>query len=123
VTTERRRHERYRLLGQVNVRRGATEYLLELGNLSLSGAFLSLGTLSRPPWLQLKRELDVALINPETLDPVDIRGRIVRIVEDEAGWSFAVEFIALDAAARQGVLRLVVLAAKQSGGPPPLPGQ
>ncbi len=45
---ERRRHERYELMAQVRVQRGGTDYVLDLGNLSLSGALLSLGSLRKP---------------------------------------------------------------------------
>ena len=120
---ERRRHQRYELLAQVRVRRGTVDYVVELGNLSLSGALLSLGSLRKPTWVQIGRSAELAIIHPETLDAVDVQGRIVRVAQDESGWSFAVEFIEPDAQAREGILALVVLAAKGKQGPPPLPPQ
>ena len=120
---ERRRHERYDLLAQVRVRRGTVDYVVELTNLSLSGALLSLGSLRKPNWVQMGRATELAIINPETFDAVDIRGRIVRVAQDESGWSFAVEFVEPDDVARQGILQLVVLAARNKQLPPPLPPQ
>jgi len=121
IERERRRHERYEILAQVRVQRGAVDYVLELGNLSVSGALVSLGSLRKPTWVQLGRIAEFAIINPETLDPVTVPGRIVRVAQDEAGWSFAVEFVEPDAAAQKEILKLVVLAARGHQGPPPLP--
>ena len=119
---ERRRHERYELLAQVHLKFGTEDFVLELGNLSRSGALLCLGSLKTPGWVRLGKTLRLGIINPQTLDPVEVTAEIVRIHQDLAGPGFAVEFDELDETAAAGLEQLLWLAAGKAQ-PPPLPRQ
>lgn len=119
--TERRRHPRYDLIAQVRVSRGRRDIVMELSNISISGALLDMGSIRRPGWVAVDREIEVGIVHPVDLDTVEVIGRVVRIVEDHAGVRFAVDFTHIDDAARTGLKRLVALAQESRPLPPPLP--
>jgi hypothetical protein len=118
---DRRRHERYQLLAQVHIAHDTTAYVLELGNLSRSGALLCLGSLRPPDWIALHRVVQVGIINPETLDTVTLSAQIVRTQQDADGYGFAVRFEPPGAASTEGLDTLLRLAARLRTRPPPLP--
>ena len=122
---ERRRHARHTLIAQVHVRRGREDIVMELVNVSLSGAFVDMGHIARPRWLELGRELHMAITHPISHALVELEGKVRRIVEDERGTGFAVEFVAGDDAAQQVLNELVTIAVGSEHGespqPPPLP--
>jgi hypothetical protein len=117
-SSDRRRHPRHDLIAQVHVKRAAADYVLELRNISRSGVLLLLGTLPKPPWLDIDRRIELSIVNPETLDAVDLGGTVVRIQRDELGLSLAVDFGELPPATRAAIDQLVQLGRPQ---PPPLP--
>jgi len=130
VPSERRRHERYELLAQVRVKFGKIDYVLELGNLSRSGALLTFGSLRKPGWVNLGKLVDVGIIHPESGETVELSGKIVRVHQDAEGYGFAVEFEEPGEDAARGLQQLIELGARgteapaakpRSRGPPPLP--
>jgi hypothetical protein len=122
--SERRRHTRYELMAQVRVRRGSVDYVLELVNISRSGALVSLGSLQEPRWLSIGRTVELSIIHPEALDTVDLTGRVVRI-EEGARLAFAVEFDPPQPAEAAALDRLLAHALESTRPPPvrpPRPG-
>jgi len=123
---ERRRHARHTLLAQVHVRRGREDVVMELVNISLSGALFEMGRIERPRWLELSRELDIAITHPISYSLLLIKGKVRRIVEEQEGTGFAVEFEGLDEDTTRAISELVSIAAESNSpdtrrGPPPLP--
>ena len=60
-SSDRRRHVRYDLIAQVHVRQAKSDYVLELRNISQSGAMAVLGTLARPSWIDVDRVVESAI--------------------------------------------------------------
>jgi hypothetical protein len=138
---DRRRHPRFDLFAQVRVKRGHIDVIMELVNISASGAFLHMGRLQRPSWLSMRRKLEIAIVHPVDYGSVEVVGRVVRVEEDAAGLGVAVDFVDLESSAREGIERLVVTARQtdeqrpdphsspssvgsgngRGKGPPPLP--
>ncbi len=119
-TIERRRHARYDLFAQVRVKKGRVDYVLELSNISQSGALVHLGSLKKPKWVAVGRIVQLAIINPKTLKTVKIKGRVVRVVKRDKAVAFGLEFEKLDKPAKAGIRGLIKLGTPQPV-PPPLP--
>jgi hypothetical protein len=122
--SERRLHPRFDLMAQVRVKHGKVDYIMELSNISVSGAFMHLGKLDRPSWIAIERMVEVGIVHPVELDTIEVQGQIVRINEDVDGLTAAVNFVDLDDDRRAGIARLVQLGKRQSESPPkppPLP--
>ncbi len=128
--TERRRSPRHELLAQVRVTRGRTDIVMELVNISRSGALIDMGSVKQPNWVDVGRVLDIAITHPISFDLVDVSGREARISKDEHGTRFAVEFgeVSQDTTRRIGELVLLARESEappptspRAGGPPPLP--
>jgi len=116
---DRRRHERYDLIAQVHVKNAREDFVLELGNISTSGALLLLGSLGRPSWIDVDRLVDLSIVHPVTQDTALLHGRVMRLQRDEHGLSFYSDktlcrMLSLDldvlAAARVQLIRAGVLA-------------
>jgi hypothetical protein len=124
MTVERRRHPRYEIAAQIRVKRGHVNYIMDVANISLSGAFIRCDDLDRLPQFRLGQEVDLDLFNYEDLDNIGLQARIVRIVgEDGPGHpGFGVQFINLSHETYNTLFGLVSLAARMSAEPPPLPG-
>ena len=117
---ERRRHPRFDLLAQIRVKRGSVTYVLELRNISESGALVHTGTLKTPTWLRPLRDVELNILNPEDLEPVHAKGKVVRVSKVEDGTLFAVQFEEIDDSTRVGITNLMNLGEAQVV-PPPLP--
>jgi len=115
-SSERRRHNRVELLAQVHARFAPEDLLLELQNISLSGALLLLGNVKRPPWVDVDRALELAITNPRTLENVVVFARVVRVQRDEQGLSFAVVFSDMDPVTQRGTEDLIQLGSKRPDG-------
>lgn len=120
---ERREHDRYELLAQVRVKRGKINYLLEVRNVSASGAFIAIDDLRAMPWFRVDQELDMDIFAVEELDNLRIRGRVVRVVEPggSSPAGVGVQFGPMDEATRAILNQLVDHAEATSIHPPPLP--
>ncbi|MBI5490602.1 MAG: PilZ domain-containing protein [Deltaproteobacteria bacterium] len=120
---DRRRHPRFEILAQVRFRRMATTHVMDLGNVSVSGAFVRAADEKSLRRVHVAEILELELFTQEELQNVPVRARVVRIVGDgpPAEWGFGLEFIDLDETTRAAVVRLVEQAAARSGEPPPLP--
>jgi hypothetical protein len=123
---ERRAHPRYELWAQVHVKNGSVDYLVELSNISMSGALVDLGTLKAPKWCTLGRAIEVEIIHPETLECVSLRAEIVRINGIGLQTTLGVEFKNPDAKVKDGLRRLLDAARAPRAEeprrqPPPLP--
>jgi hypothetical protein len=117
---ERRRHARYDLIAQVRVKRGRVDYVLELSNISMSGALIELGSLDVPRWVEIGREIEVRIVHPVDLDAIEVPARVVRVESDPG--RFAVEFEGVAASVDAGLARLIAAAeGRVSAEPPPLP--
>jgi c-di-GMP-binding flagellar brake protein YcgR len=115
---DRRQYPRFDLMAQIRVKRGSVTYVLELLNISNSGALIHTGTLKVPTWVRAHREIELHIIHPDDLEPVEVAAKIVRVNETDQGTLFAVHFIAPDKRARSGIARLLKLC---EPSPPPLP--
>ncbi|MEQ9318112.1 MAG: PilZ domain-containing protein [Polyangiaceae bacterium] len=120
---DRRRHPRYELLAQVRVKGTQSDLVMSLSNISHSGALVDMGSLDTPPWIDVGRELEVGIVHPDSLDLIEVRGRVVRLTKDEKGCIFALEFLEPTSEARAGLRELVVHASTlpPAKKPPPLP--
>lgn len=102
---ERRIAPRFDLMAQVRVKRGSVDYLMDLTNISMSGALVDMGTLRIPGWVKKGRVVEIGIIHPIDLDAITVLGEIVR-VDKGAKSSFAVQFVDVDADTRDGLERL-----------------
>lgn len=110
------RAERYALMAQVRVRRSKIDYVLDVIDISLSGALVDLGELARPDWLKVRQQVLLTLLLDG--EQQELTGEVVRIVEDLEGSRFAIRYapsVAVDE------LRHLLMAHGRSL-PPPLPG-
>ncbi len=137
--TERRIAPRLDLMAQVRVKRGKVDFLMDLTNISMTGALVDMGTLRMPSWVKHGRIVEIAIIHPIDLDMINVFGKIVRIIADESSTCFAVHFMELQEEAVAGLERLHLAAATSEPaaapphlksvpppphvrkGPPPLP--
>ena len=127
--SDRRRHQRFDLIAHVRVKRGRVDYVMELTNISRSGALVDMGTLDRPKWVSLDGEVEIGIIHPESLDIVPLTGKIVRVQRVGDSIQFAVTFIAPDehAAELDGLIAYAQATSQAPppteppAGPPPLP--
>ena len=75
------------MMASVHVRHAAVDYLLELGNISRSGALVLLGSLPQPLWMTLGRKVElslVALLDENEMAPSSYRDPLV-LREEPAG--------------------------------------
>ncbi len=110
------RAERYALMAQVRVRRSEIDYVLDVIDISLSGALIDLGELARPKWLKVRQEVLLTLLLDG--EQQELTGEIVRIVEDLEGSRFAIRYTPKVSVED---LRQLLMAHGRSL-PPPLPG-
>jgi len=124
MANERRRYPRYEIIAQVTVRSGSENYLMDVGNISRSGVFISADNLDNVPFFREGQELEMDLFTTEHLENVKVKGRIVRFEYGSDGVvkGFGVEFARVTAQDNKALLRLVNLAT-ESIHPPPLPGR
>ena len=115
---ERRVHPRFDLLAQIRVKRGSVTYVLELRNISKSGALIHTGTLKVPTWVRPQRDIEIHILHPEDLEPVLVSGKIVRVNKTDEGTLFAVHFDSVKEDSKKDIARLIALGRPQ---PPPLP--
>jgi hypothetical protein len=123
MTVERRRHPRYDLAAQIRVKHGRVNYIMEVSNISLSGAFIRCDNLEQLPWFHVGQEVALDIFDVEALDNISIAGRIVRKVDASGPGrpGFGVQFVNLTVEAHDKLFELVALAARLSAQPPPLP--
>lgn len=100
---ERRRHERFDLMAQVHVKHGTVDFVLELVNISESGAMLELGSLKAPPWVRAGKDVSITLFDEETLEDIVIAASIVRALDN----AFAVCFNNVTDELREAILRVI----------------
>ena len=81
---ERRAHPRFELMAQVRVKRGRVDFIMDLCNISQSGALLDMGSLKTPSWVQTGRVVQIFIIHPEDLDTIAVQGEIMRVVKQPA---------------------------------------
>ncbi len=123
---ERRVHQRHDIMAQVRVVRGRVTHILDVTNISLSGAFISTGTAKRASRFRVGQEIDIDVFAAEELDNVRVRGTIARIVcsGSDGPFGFGVRFTGVGDEAGKAIARLVEAAAarpSRPAGPPPLP--
>ena len=98
---------------------------MEMVNISQSGALIDMGSVDQPRWVDIGRSLEFSITHPTTFDLVEVKGKVVRILKDETGTRFAVEFEEMDEAATAGLESLLASACESEAppraGPPPLP--
>lgn len=119
--SERRRHARFDVMAQVRVKRGRTSLILEVLNISESGAFLDLDDMERPKWLTIGTTVELIAFIPREVEvaiSISTWATIVRIVEGPEGMGFAVQFEDVGEDMANAVGLLIEQAAPK---PPPLP--
>ena len=123
MANERRRYPRYEIIAQVTIRSGGENYLMDVGNISCSGVFISGDNLDSISFLYEGQELEMDLFTTAHLENIRMKGRIVRFEYGSDGEKkgFGVEFAKATAETNDELLRLVNMAA-ESIHPPPLPG-
>jgi len=121
---EKRGHPRYDILAQIRVKRGTVVHLMDVSNVSLSGAFVATDSVAAHRWLRVGQELELDLFTTDDLDNVRVTGRVVRILGQErtGARGFGVEFTRLERGSADKLRRMVEQAAERSIHPPPLPG-
>ena len=123
---ERRRHARFEVMAQVRVKRGRNAYVLDVLNVSESGALVDLGSLERPFWLAKGRIVEMILFLPledvedVALAPITAWAEIVRVDAAPSSIRFAVAFRDEDGKIAQAIRHLVEVATPR---PPPLPSR
>ncbi len=123
----RRADPRFEVMAQVRVKRGKVDYIMDLTNISRSGALVNMGSLKTPAWVQHGRVVEIAIIHPVDLDTLQVKGEIVRIQKNKDGTLFAVRFVELTAEENQNINRLLDCADEEHPPeqprvrPPPLP--
>ena len=115
---ERRVHPRFDLMAQIRVKRGSVTLVLELKNISKSGALIHTGSLKVPTWVRPYRDIELHILHPDDLEPIGVAAKIVRVDKTSNGTLFAVHFDAPDQEALVGIDRLIGLG---KPNPPPLP--
>jgi len=122
---ERRAHPRFTLLAQVRVKRGKVDYVMELSNISRSGALFSIGSLQPRGWIEPHRVLEVSIIHPDTLDAIEVKGEVVRVEKTDRDTVLALRFIEVSAELEAQIDRWITdsreTARRPKMGPPPLP--
>ncbi len=110
-------------MAQVRVKRGRVHYVLELVNISSSGALIRMGSLKPPVWLKPGKQVSLAVFVSGELFAVQLAGTIVRVEKRQRGSFFAVEFGTVSGKNAEGLKRLIGYAASGCLKPPPLPAQ
>ena len=124
MANERRRFPRYEIIAQVTIRSGGENYLMDVGNISCSGLFISADNLDSISFLYEGQDLEMDLFTTEHLENIKVKGRVVRFEYGPDGGKkgFGVEFAKATAQGNDALLRLVNMAA-ESIHPPPLSGR
>jgi hypothetical protein len=115
---ERRVHPRFDLMAQIRVKRGSVTYVLELRNISKSGALIHTGSLKVPTWVRPYRDIQLYVLHPDDVEPIVLAAKIVRVDKTSDGTLFAVHFDGPDEEVKVGIERLIALGRPI---PPPLP--
>lgn len=124
MARERRAQPRYDIVAQIRVKRGSVNYLMDVRNISMSGAFISSDKLSELSWAREGTQMEIHLFDLEDRRSVDVEASIVRVVgPGEPGKTgFGVRFGKLDEERTRSLFEMVAFASTQSIHPPPLPG-
>jgi PilZ domain len=124
MANERRRYPRYEIIAQVTIRSGGENYLMDVGNISCSGVFISADNLDSISFLYEGQDLEMDLFTTEYLENIKVKGRVVRFEYGADGEKkgFGVKFAKATSKDNDELLRLVNMAA-ESIHPPPLPGR
>ncbi len=117
---ERRCRPRFDVLVQVRVHHDDTDLVLEVKNLSISGALVDLAQIERPGWLLLGARVELTFVIPDSVKSVDLVGQVVRLTEDLRYRHFAVQFQDVAPQEERALARLID-AGRKRVGPPPLP--
>ncbi len=113
-------------MAQVRVKRGRNSLVLDVVNISESGALVDLGSLEPPSWVRPGRRVEMILFvlgEGEDLEPISAWADIVRVVDDPAGLRFGVCFDDPDGRVAAAIHRLTEAATPRSAQPPPLPSR
>src|SRR5690606_8351990 len=122
--SERRKAPRVELMALVRVKRGKVDLVMELSNISLTGALVDMGSLRPPSWIKERRVVDIGIVHPDDLHVIESRGRSVRIEKAANTTRFAVEFVEVGGSVRRDLERLMARprsSAPPRRMPPPLP--
>jgi hypothetical protein len=118
---ERRRHPRFEILAQVKLAKGATTYVLDVQNVSVSGACVTWSDGKAPHWLENGKRVTMDLVRPDVPGTLSLSGEIVH-VGSGAPVAIGVRFDEkLPEGSREKLDALVAQAAADSTHPPPLP--
>ena len=124
MAMERRKDPRYDIVAQIRVKRGRVNYLMDVRNISMSGAFISSDNVSEFSWAREGTQMEFNLFDLEDLKSVEVKASIVRVIGsgDAGRQGFGVRFEDLDPVQKQRLFEMVAYASTQSIHPPPLPG-
>lgn len=116
---ERRRHPRYEILAQVKLARGDTTYVLDVENISETGACVRWHEAKAPPWLSLGKRVTMDMLAPELPRALALAGEIVHV-----GGGTPIQFgVRFDEVLPEGsaeLLAQIIRLAADSLRPPPL---
>ena len=120
---ERRGHPRYDVMAQIRVKRGRTNYIMDVKNISIAGMLVESESIKNMPWFRVDQELEMDIFTTADLDNVRLKGRIARIIEtEETGKDgFGVAFDDPDPESMTKLAVIVDRASQDSVRPPPLP--
>jgi len=125
MNQERRGHPRYDVMAQIRVKRGRTNYIMDVKNISISGMFVESESIKNMPWFRVDQELEMDIFTTEDLDNVRLKGRIARIIDsgEKENDGFGVEFEEPEPEVLKQLAGIVERSSRKSLHPPPLPEQ
>ena len=110
-------------MAQIRVKRGRTNYIMDVKNISIAGMLVESESIKNMPWFRVDQELEMDIFTTADLDNVRLKGRIARIIEtEETGKDgFGVAFDDPDPESMTKLAVIVDRASQDSVRPPPLP--
>ena len=123
MESESRRHPKYDIMAQIRVKRGRVNYIMDIGNIRRSGAFVSTDSVKDIQALRLGQILEMDIFDAGLLENIRIKGEIMRIVgnKDNRRSGFGVKFTEIDEKAERQLRDLLAILGEPSIEPPPLP--
>jgi Tfp pilus assembly protein PilZ len=122
---EKRQHPRYEIMAQIRVKRGRTNYIMDVRNVCLSGLFVSSENIKQMPWFREGQELEMDLFTQESLENVRVKGRIVWIIAEGSTekLGFGVTFTDMNIETNEYLETFIKRTSEELVLPPPLPKQ
>lgn len=121
--SERREYRRYDVAAQIRLKHSLVNYIMDVSDISLSGAFVATEKLDKMPWFKVGEELEMEIFTTEDLENIKVIGMISRVESKsgESGQGFGVQFTSINDFMRAKLTTLLDSSSDSSHRPPPLP--